>query len=580
MAEFFRNLGLEFVEDDKDSYLGMCNTVIQKGKPIHSYYGDSYLHLKWGDAEFYSNIDDKEGTLQFEGMNTHMSGNEIWELESTGIDITPNNFSKHEKIIMFRKTNKKGFIPIDIVTSDLIPCLLEGEKVRLQIAGFPIDIHYYSSEDEYIENQPENEYGKKFLIGDGGLFPLPFLVNHQVKGLDDNAYKKQNETLSDDITFFKGVVEGVYHGFIRTETMEKPGERAFIRCVINTEFGKLELAHTLEQVDEKERINIRAGSVVYGTCVLSGDANINVNENMVKSYDANLSLIRDALELGNSKRLRPFLTNGSIYSTVNAKEPFIGGDAIVERMELVDRIGTKCKTKYVVITSSLNEKYKCYTQKKAIALLYDDVIETILCLENDANDNIAMMEVVNESEFDYYVDEEIDNPSFDLPDHISDILLNKFRAIGIIDEDTENEIIMSDAILTTIKDKADKLIQSLKQRHGDLSQKDIINMYSYFLCKGFDRAIHIELCDKDYLPYFRGDDVKVGNIRDALPYKYKYLTDKMVEYGGILSSDMDIYIRIKTINQEKGYDMILESLCATFEIGEHLYKKCKEKLSS
>ena len=69
----------------------------------------------------------------------------------------------------------------------------------------------------------------------------------------------------------------------------------FIRCVVDTHFGELEFIHTLDQVPEEMRENIRVGSVVSGTCILSADVALHEYENgIVKDHEHNLRALRYA----------------------------------------------------------------------------------------------------------------------------------------------------------------------------------------------------------------------------------------------------------------------------------------------
>ena len=66
----------------------------------------------------------------------------------------------------------------------------------------------------------------------------------------------------------------------------------FIRCCADTQYGPIEFDHTIDQVDEDQRKNIKVGSVVSGICILSGDVAINEYENgAVKDLKHDLMLL-------------------------------------------------------------------------------------------------------------------------------------------------------------------------------------------------------------------------------------------------------------------------------------------------
>ena len=73
----------------------------------------------------------------------------------------------------------------------------------------------------------------------------------------------------------------------------KEKHNAYIRCIIGTQYGDLELVHTIDQVAEEQRCNIKAGAIVSGAFVLSGDAAIyEYEKGMVLDAEHDLRLLR------------------------------------------------------------------------------------------------------------------------------------------------------------------------------------------------------------------------------------------------------------------------------------------------
>ena len=68
----------------------------------------------------------------------------------------------------------------------------------------------------------------------------------------------------DDLTLIRGTVKTIYWG---TTKFGEQKYDLYIRCIIETQFGDLELIHTIEQVAEEQRMYIKPGCVVSGVFV-------------------------------------------------------------------------------------------------------------------------------------------------------------------------------------------------------------------------------------------------------------------------------------------------------------------------
>ena len=290
MANLLESYGLEFFEENDETMTGLVGYVVSKGKAFSSYYGAPYLYMPVGAPEFWAGSEkDSEGKLHINSFHTHCGGRNIWEMICSDIDLSPKACPKNERILMMsRSTEEGGMLPVDIINADVLPSYLKGDRINLQIVAPCLVVNYYATEEEYDDAQPKDKHGKRWLISDGSLMALSFLGNHLV-----GLYEEGKEYDNDAYVTFRATVKGVFHGVFE---LDGTRENTFIRCVADTQYGELEFHHSIDQVPEEMRKNIRIGSIISGVCVLSADAAINEYENgIVKDFDHNLRILRQAL---------------------------------------------------------------------------------------------------------------------------------------------------------------------------------------------------------------------------------------------------------------------------------------------
>ena len=90
MANFMEHLGLDFLVETEDQVRGLWGYIAQKGKAITGYYGYPYLNQHFGDAQLILRTirNDEEKRIEVVGMDTHSSGNCVWEVYLSDMNIT------------------------------------------------------------------------------------------------------------------------------------------------------------------------------------------------------------------------------------------------------------------------------------------------------------------------------------------------------------------------------------------------------------------------------------------------------------------------------------------------------------
>lgn len=331
MPYFIEHLGLESLVETEENVRGFVCHIMQEGKAIVGYYGQPYFNHHLGSAQIIVRAirNDEEKAFNFCGIDTHSSGHCVWKAQISGMDISKKDTDILERrCVIFRADEHGGMAVLNVVNADVLPSYDEGTVIQFQVIAFPFFIEYYKNEEEYTAAQPNGKDGHKWLLGDGTLMPVGLMTNRNPK----SDKFETNEEL-DDLTLIRGTVKGLCWG-----TVELFDEKAdtYVRCIIDTEYGELEIVHTLEDVDESQHDNIRVGATVYGSFILSGDPAIyDYEDGCVFDEDNDLAILRSTFAGNDPERLRYALSENATYIAGYNKETVHGRDAIINRIKYV-----------------------------------------------------------------------------------------------------------------------------------------------------------------------------------------------------------------------------------------------------
>ncbi len=405
MANFIENYGLEELTSDKLIKNFICD-IVANGKAISTYSGLPYVYKDFGDPEFYLATENAEdGKLAISKFNAHCGGDCLWELYAKGIRLDEGNQMKNYCGIF--QSEKGGMLAIDVITADVLPSYLDGDKVKMQVIAFPLKINYYKDENDYREAQPMGEDGKIWLVEMGTLMPISFLCNHST----DN-YEKGKAYEDDMYLNFTAKVTALGIGAFEREDKKF---NTFIRCRVSTKYGDLEFNHTVEQVDEDMRNNIAVGSIISGVCVLSGDVAIDEYENgIIKNFDNNLRLLRYTFEEGLAERLGAILTENTVFETDNSDKTYYGTKEIIERFKYVNE---HRKGEYQTFLATVSEAdgdldYPAGTRCVVLKDRGESGYESIAFIELDENENLSKIKISTDSRYCFNIDEDSENLDF------------------------------------------------------------------------------------------------------------------------------------------------------------------------
>ena len=387
---------------EDDTFTGLVGYLVKEGKAISGYYGYPYFYASLGNVEFWAKTEkNSDGNLAVTGIDSHCGGNCVWNMVCSGIDVTPQDFSKLARVLMFHRANgSDGLLPVELITADVLPGCLKGDSVTMQVIGLPLEINYYADEEEYEASQPTNENGEKWMVGNGALLPVSFLVNHNPK-----HYEQGKNYISDAYVHFTATVTKLYHGAFDLNGTKSD---TFIRCFVDTEYGPLELDHSISQIEESQRANIKVGAIVSGVCVLSGDVAIYEYENgAVKDFQHDLQLLRYTFTEGDSERLRSVLTDQTLYSTETSGKEFLGADSIVEKIKYVqENHGEEYYAHLATITAADDKlEYPAGTRCLVLASGEEDNYESIAFINVNAEGMIERIKISTDSRYHFKLDE-------------------------------------------------------------------------------------------------------------------------------------------------------------------------------
>ena len=397
MSSVLENYGLQLYTENEEAYCGLVAENIKDGKPISGYSEMPYISNKKGDIEFWVHtLRTDNNTFEAVGLDARCANMCLWEMVHTGIEITPKKWTRLSKIALFHSSrDTNGLVPIEVMNADVLPSFMEEDKIAMQMVARPMMINYYENYEEYEKEQTENQKGKKYLIANGSLIAVSFLINHS-----EGNYEESKEYPSDRYVHFNATVKKLYNG---TFELGDKKYNTFIRCMVETEFGELEFDHTIEQVPEEQRDNIKVGAVISGVCILSADvAILEYEKGIVKDFEHNLKLLKYTLVEGNAERLYPVLSKEAFFETETYNEKFYGPKAIIDRFNYVhsghDGKYSACFANLIEGTDEALE-YKVGTR---CILLSDDAgetVESIVFMDVDEDGNIKKIKVSTDSRY-------------------------------------------------------------------------------------------------------------------------------------------------------------------------------------
>lgn len=555
MAAYLENYGLDFFAEEEDMFSGLLGYLAQNGKAIVGYYNYPYLFKSMGNVEFWldTELDPENKRLSVTDFDAHCGGNVVWEMIASGNDINSKQDSPLKRIMLFKACEgQRCLIPVHVITADVLPSFLEGDVIKLQMIAQPLEINYYADEDEYSDSLPSDEYGKKWGIGEGSLLALSFLNNH-----DPERYDKTKEYESDSYLHFNATVTKLYHGVF---DMGGKKENLFVRCFAQTAYGELEFDHTIDQVPEEQRKNMKVGAVISGLCILSGDAAIDEYENgVIKDFEHDLKALRYAFVKGQAQRLRSVLSPNAVLDTDNADTTFVGPDQIIERINYVhDNYKKEYFAHLATVTEAEDLEFSVGERCLILARESEDNYESLAFIKVNDDGLITDIIIRNESRYRFQVDRpatiDSDPEEFQPHKRVEEPIFLRAQFHGIIDHSMELEELLNNiADRETSENNAKLILDALQKEPQPDIETALENTFGYLFAKAVEQALSNELSksagSEEVTVSIVPKDAFSGEVNTILS-ELKKPIEKAFRLGKQFYKDLKYYMQSKDLGED------------------------------
>lgn len=581
MANFMEHLGLDFLVETEDQVRGLWGYIAQEGKAITGYYGYPYLNQHFGDAQLILRTirNDEEKRIEVVGMDTHSSGNCVWEVYLSDMNITRKDADIMERrCVVKRKSDGGGMAVVNIVNADVLPSFDEGTELKLQMIAFPAFIEYFKDEDEYASAQPESRNGKKWLLSDGTMMPTGLMRNRD----PESDEFESNEDL-DDLMLIRGTVKKLYHG-----VFELGGEKhnAYLRCIIGTEHGDLEIVHTIDEVKEEQRDNIRVGATVNGVFTLSGDAAIYEYDQGIVLDEANdLSILRSTFAGADPERIRFVFAEDATYLAEYNNTTYTGRDEIVDRLKYVAEAADSKHFAHLATIVSVDEgdeplPYDVGKRCIVIASGEEHNYETIAFADIDVEGRICKLMTSGNSRYHFHIDEKpkpktpLDD--VEIPKSVVEPIIMRARFHGVISDDVTDDMILNE--LNDARMYENNICNMLATMPTGDENTNLGNLFGYLFAKAveteFSEKQHVGLFKKRLVVSYTPGDAWAGEINTLLkPEQNKKIVAAM-ELGKQFAKDFAFFHPFDEPHDDEYDADLLKALIVVQQLGKLYEPKC------
>ncbi len=566
MSNFSENFGLDVLMEDDEIIKRLLNYILSTGKPISNYYACPYIYSSMGKPEYFASFKpEADKTLKLCEFDSHCTGNCIWNMVHTGLELSPKDPPRLNRVICMSRPDGEGMIPVELITADVYPSFLEGDEYKIQVIGLPLDISYYADEEAYSQALPKDDEGQQWGIANGSLIAANLLRNH------DPERQGDYDPETDKYVLFTATVKRVIWGIVKYGEEE---EKTFLRCFVDTLYGELEFEHTLDQVDKEQWDNIREGAIVSGTCVISGDLAIDEYEKgIIRDHEHDLRLLRYTFEKGEEERLKTVLCDDTVYTSEQSGKELIGSDAILKHIRYVtdNRNGDLATAMATITEAEDGMEYTPGTRCFLLAYGKDKNFEAIVFIDVDENGMISRIKISTDSRYHFIIDEPPKRSSIfedcKLPDSIEEAMLlraKSTRAIRPWDEALEDF-----QALTKRRDvyraRADKLFEKAAHYMQSGLMEKMKCLFGSLFLRAFEERLLSEICV--VLPEPEADEMFSDEPRCRLNAAWKNRLNKAYDYGKYYFRDYKNYCDLTETNGSDK-ELFIHAAVMTQEIGE------------
>ena len=582
MPLYLENYGLSFFGEDDDTFSGFVAQILRDGDLIVGYYGLPYVNYHFGDVQMIARTEraENEGHLEVIGIDSHVAGRAVWNVRLHGANLKRDDEDRLTKRVLASKPDGSGAAVVNIVNADVLPSFKEGELITLQVAVFPELIGYYADEDEYAETQPDFHNGKKLLLEEGVVFPGGLLQNRN----PNNPEFGKNDDM-DDINQIRGKVKSLQRG--RFQIGEKT-YYPYIVSTIDTQYGDLEIIHTIDQVKEAQRGNIKEGAVVDVLGVISGDAAIREYENgIVRDEEHDLTALCYMFAGGDPERLRSVLTENTVYTAEYNHSEYIGADEIIKRFRYVQKTH---KGNYFARLATITEidggdgsgaSLKYGVGKRCVVLSSDEETdyESIAFIDIDDDGRIIRLVTSVDARYHFLLDERPEKKSLldevDLPKSVVEPILLRAHFFEIIDHSISDEAILGDTDYSwQYQNNIHQMLNAMPETEEQYKRMYTENLFGYL----FAKAVEMEYSENHqetlsgYVCGYEPSEAWEGVITSGLDEDRQRALEKAMDTGKLFFNDFAFFMQD---NPAESYeDNLTRALMLTQILGRLYSRQC------
>ena len=444
--------------------------------------------------------------------------------------------------------------------------------------AFPAFIEYFKDEDEYTSAQPESRNGKKWLLSDGTMMPTGLMRNRD----PESDEFESNEDL-DDLMLIRGTVKKLYHG-----VFELGGEKhnAYLRCIIGTEYGDLEIVHTIDEVKEEHRDNIRVGATVNGAFTLSGDAAIYEYDQGIVLDEANdLSILRSTFAGADPERIRFVFAEDATYLAEYNNTTYTGRDEIVDRLKYVIESADSKHFAHLATIVSVDEgdeplPYDVGKRCIVIASGEEHNYETIAFADIDAEGRICKLVTSGNSRYHFHIDEKpkpktpLDD--VEIPKSVVEPIIMRARFHGVISDDVTDDMILNE--LNDARMYENNICNMLATMPTGDEKTNLGNLFGYLFAKAveteFSEKQHVGLFKKRLVVSYTPGDAWDGEINTLLKPEQNEKIVAAMELGKQFAKDFAFFHPFDEPHDDEYDADLLKALIVVQQLGKLYEPKC------
>lgn len=150
----------------------------------------------------------------------------------------------------------------NILGKELVP----GDIVEAQLSLISLYTEIFENDEKYSESIPNSSNGEKYLLGEGSLMPINLLANN-LANLTEEEKKNKDHTF-DNLVTFKGTITS---GNTYKLHMFDIDLNHYYSADIETQWGKMPVFFTLEDIKNSGMNGFGQGNVIMGQGIITAD---------------------------------------------------------------------------------------------------------------------------------------------------------------------------------------------------------------------------------------------------------------------------------------------------------------------